>query len=110
MNKGEIWLANLPQWTGREQLGVRPVLVLSEQIINMVIIVPLTSNLNALKYPYTLKIFSSKQSGLDKDSAALLFQVKSIDKKRFLSKLGNLEQTNLSEIDNLLIKLLNLRK
>ena len=77
MDKGEIWLANLPQWTGREQLGTRPVIIMADTKIGMIIVIPLTSNLKALKYPYTIEMKPSKQNRLDKESAALIFQIKS---------------------------------
>jgi len=62
MDKGEIWLANLPQWTGREQLGTRPVLIIADSKIGMIIIIPLTSNLSSLRYPHTTGIKPSKQN------------------------------------------------
>src|SRR3989338_1469006 len=80
--KGEIWLANLPQWTGKEQLGKRPVLLMSKNVTNLVIVIPLTSNLNSEKYHYTLKVKPSDKNCLTKDSVALIFQIRAIDIKR----------------------------
>jgi len=108
MDKGEIWLANLPQWTGREQLGTRPVIIMADSKIGMIIIIPLTSNLSSLKYPHTIEIKSSKQNGLDKESVALIFQIKSIDEKRMIHKIGMLEDGDLNKIEGILRELIKL--
>ena len=108
MNKGEIWLANLPIWTGREQLGIRPIIMIADTNAGLVIVIPLTSNLRTLKYSYTLKIETSKQNGLNNESAALILQIKSIDKIRLIHKIGHLENSYIEEIDRKLKSLLKL--
>ena len=50
----------------------------------MVVIIPLTSSLEILEKPNTLKITSSKQNGLDKDSVALIFQMRALDARRMI--------------------------
>jgi len=106
--KGEIWLANLPQWTGKEQLGKRPVLLMSKNVTNLVIVIPLTSNLNSEKYHYTLKVKPSDKNCLTKDSVALIFQIRAIDNKRLIHKIGNLEDSYLKEINQRLKELLKI--
>jgi len=60
MNKGEIWLVEFPSTNGHEQSGTRPVIVLADiKIIS--IILPLTSNIQALRFPYTLEVKPSKK-------------------------------------------------
>jgi len=108
MRKGEIWLTDLPQIIGREQLGARPALVIANTQTGLIIVAPLTSNLDTLKYSYVLEIGSSNANGLDKRSVALLFQLRAIDKKRMKHKIGDLEERYLKEIDGKLKELLNL--
>ena len=74
----------------------------------MIIIIPLTSNLKTLKYSNTVKIKPSINNGLDKDSVALIFQIRALDKKRLLSKIGNLEKNYLDDIDKELKNLLKI--
>lgn len=64
MKRGEIWHAEIPGSNGHEQSGSRPVVIWSKVEANIVIILPFTSNLQALKYPNALKISPSKNNGL----------------------------------------------
>lgn len=108
MKKGEIWLANLPQQIGKEQLGERPALVIADTEVGLIIVIPLTSNLKLSKYQHTIKISPSKQNSLDKESIAPIFQLRAVDKKRMLYKIGNLENHYLEEINKALKNLLKL--
>src|SRR3989338_6342573 len=108
MKKGEIWYAEIPKSNGHEQSGLRPIIIISEIEANTVIIIPFTSNPQSLKYPGTLKINSSKNSGLESGSIALVFQIRAIDKKRLKNKIGILESKELKEIDFILKKILKL--
>ena len=56
MKKGEIWLVELPSTNGREQKGKRPVIILSETEADIAIIIPFTSNLQALRFPNTIEL------------------------------------------------------
>ena len=109
MNKGEIWVIDFPSRTGREQSGTRPSIVIADTGTNLSLVIPLTSNLQSLiKLPYTLKINKSKDNKLDKDSVALILQLQTLDKKRFISKIGILEEVYLKEIDKEVRRLLQL--
>lgn len=108
MRKGEIWLVDLPVSNGHEQIGARPVIVLTEAEANIVIIIPFTSNLQALQYSHTLEVKPSKTNALDTISIALIFQIRAIDKKRLKNKIGILEDSILEEIENMLKKLLRI--
>lgn len=109
MNKGEIYLLNIPASNGHEQTGFRPAIILSEEVSNMIIIAPLTSKDEAKNYKFTLEINPSKENNLDKKSTALIFHLKSIDKKRIKNKLGEIEIPILNEIDNQIKEMLNLK-
>ena len=72
MKKGEIWLVELPSTNGHEQAGMRPVIILAETEADISIIVPLTSNLQALRFPHTIEIKSSKRNGLNSNLRKIL--------------------------------------
>ncbi|MBI2043217.1 type II toxin-antitoxin system PemK/MazF family toxin [Candidatus Pacearchaeota archaeon] len=109
MKKGEIWIIDFPLRGGKEQAGTRPSVIMGDTGTNLVLVVPLTSNLQALnKLPHTLRVDKSKDNKLDKDSVALVLQLQALDKKRFISKIGNLEEFHLKKIDEEIRELLRL--
>lgn len=109
MNKGEIWLVDLPSSDGREQSGLRPVTVLAETEVNIAIVLPFTSNLQALRFPHTFQLKPTKKNGLTALSVALIFQMRAIDKIRLKRKVGDLEDSSLKAIDHMIKKLLKLK-
>ncbi len=108
MKKGEIWLVELPSANGHEQIGTRPAILLAEAEINIGVIIPFTSNLQALRFPHTIKVKPSKKNGLKSISVAMIFQVRAIDKRRLKKKIGDLEDSILKELDSILKKMLEL--
>ena len=86
----EIYLAEIPKTNGHEQFGFRPVLLVAQPISDIALIIPFTSNILALKFPFTLKIDPSFKNGLSFSSVLLIFQLRAIDSKRLRKKLGNL--------------------
>ncbi len=108
MNKGEIWQVQLPSSNGHEQAGVRPVIVVANTQINIVVVIPFTSNLLALRFPETLEVRPSKTNGLISISAALIFQIRAIDKKRLLKKVGVLEADHQTKVDTKLKQFLKI--
>lgn len=99
MRKGELWNVEIPATNGHEQGGSRPAIVLSEGEAGIVVIVPLTSKLQSLKYRYTVEAIASKQNGLKVASVALVFQLRAIDSKRLKEKTGMLESKTMEEIE-----------
>jgi mRNA interferase MazF len=101
ITQGDIFLADLNPVKGHEQAGFRPVLVLQNNILNRhlrtVVIAPITSNLQ-LKGFMTTFFLNNKNSKLKKDSLALLFQIRTIDKSRLVKKTGELNQNNFSHL------------
>lgn len=106
MNKGEIWLVEIPETDGHEQAGKRPVIVVADTSSNIVIIVPFTSNIQALRFSHTIEVEPSKENGLTAKSIALVFQIRAIDKKRLKNKIGSLENTIIKKMGNMLKDLL----
>lgn len=108
MKKGEIWFVEIPGETGREQRGLRPVVLMSDIEAGTVMAVPFTSNVQALKYWHTLEILPSIENGLKSSSVALVFQLRAIDVSRLRNRIGILEKSAISEIERLTKDLLRL--
>ena len=106
MIRGDLFFVKLPSPPnnqGREQTGDRPVLVVSSthhQSDNpMVMVVPFTSNLNALRFQYSIQVEPSTQNGLTLPSVAMVFQLLALDKSRLFRKIGHIEDIYLIKIN-----------
>lgn len=108
MKKGEIWQVELPSTNGHEQSGTRPVIVMAETEANIAVIIPFTSNIQALRFPHTIEVKPENKNGLNAISVALIFQIRAIDKKRLKKKIGELDVLVLNEIDLILKKIFGL--
>ena len=108
MEKGEIRIVKIPTTDGHEQYGTRPAVVLSDTDDDIAIVIPFTSNTQALKFPNTLKVEPNQENGLDQNSIALIFQTRAIDEKSLQRKIGKLRQDKIQEIDSKLENILNL--
>ena len=64
---------DLSHGTGHEQYGKRPAVLISDTKTNIAIVVPITSNTEALKFPHTLIIAPDKQNKLDQKSIAMIW-------------------------------------
>lgn len=106
MNRGEIWFVELPISGGHEQSGLRPVIVLCEADAEMALVIPFTSNLQALRYSNTISVKPTGTNGLKENSVALVFQIRAIGKNRLLEKIGSLEKEHLQEMNRMLKKML----
>jgi len=97
---GEIWLAELDPTVGREQGGRRPVVVVSSNglhalPINMIVVVPLTSNDRGL---VTQPRIAGAQSGLRQASFARPEDMRAVDADRLQRRLGEVNEEDLTEI------------
>ena len=105
VKRGEIYYADLSPVVGSEQGGIRPVLIVQNDIGNKfsptVIAAAITSQKDKTKLPTHLEI-ESIGSGLSKDSVVLLEQIRTIDKKRLKEKMGMLDTTSMYRIDSAL--------
>lgn len=99
MRKGEIYLVDLTG-KGHQQRGFGPVIICSKKIGNLVSVVPMTSNLDAMRYGATCKIDKSDLNKLEMASVALVFQLRSINFRDFVSKVGELDVEDLKLIDD----------
>jgi mRNA interferase MazF len=108
MRPGEIWLVKLGEAAGREQHGLRPAIILANTPTSIAVIVPLTANLKALRFPYTIQIEPSTKNGLTVVSVALIFHLRAMDKSRLVKKIGGLEKSRLENVSGLIKKMLAL--
>ena len=102
VTRGDVFYADLNPVVGSEQGGVRPVLIIQNDIGNKysptVIIAAITSKINKAKLPTHVEI-NSNSSRLDKDSVILLEQIRTIDKKRLQRHITHLEEDTLNRVD-----------
>ena len=102
VKRGEIYYADLSPVVGSEQGGIRPVLVLQNDIGNKysptVIVAAITSQINKSKLPTHLSI-RADQFGIAKDSVILLEQLRTIDKKRLRERVCHIDTDNMKKID-----------
>lgn len=105
IKRGDIFLANLEPIKGKEQGGVRPVLVLQNNISNkhspVTIVSAITSKIYEKEYPTNI-FLNKKDSGLNKDSTVMLNQIRTIDKTRLIKKAGSLDEVMISKVNNAL--------
>ena len=105
VKRGDIYYADLSPVIGSEQGGVRPVLIVQNDIGNKysptVIAAAITSQINKAKMPTHIEI-DAKEYGLTKDSVILLEQIRTIDKKRLKEKTGHADEELLEQIGNAL--------
>ena len=100
--RGEVWYADLSPSKGSEQGGMRPVLVIQNNIGNKhaptTIVAPITSRLTKKLLPTHIAV-AQGEGGLKAESIVLLEQIRVVDKQRLLQKLGALSSKKILEID-----------
>ena len=106
IKRGDMFYADLSPVIGSEQGGIRPVLVIQNNVGNKygptVIVSAITSRLNKNKLPTHIEL-DSEEFGLKSDSVILTEQIRTIDKSRLKEKIGHINnQTVMSKIDNAL--------
>ena len=95
VKRGDIYYADLSPVVGSEQGGIRPVVIVQNDIGNRhsptVIAAAITSKTEKAKLPTHIEVIAD-HNGLSKNSVILLEQVRTIDKKRLREKMGHLEE------------------
>ncbi len=103
VKRGDIFYADLSPVIGSEQGGVRPVLVVQNDVGNKysptVIAAAITSRINKAKLPTHIEI-EAAQYGLQRDSVVLLEQIRTIDKKRLREKIGRLDEIQMVKVND----------
>ena len=97
--RGEIWWADLNPVRGREQAGVRPVLIISHDVFNQrsgtVIALAITSQLPSAGFPLTMEITSA---ALPKRSWVKMSQIRTLSVERLSNRLGQVTPEELDEV------------
>ena len=106
IKRGELYYADLSPVIGSEQGGVRPVLVVQNDVGNKysptVIAAAVTSQINKAKLPTHIEL-SAVDYGLSKDSVVLLEQIRTLDKKRLKERIGELPLSTMERVNTALL-------
>lgn len=105
VKRGDIYYADLSPVVGSEQGGLRPVLIIQNDVGNKysptVIAAAITSKLGKSKMPTHIDVYADR-FGLAKDSVILLEQIRTIDKKRLKEKMGHLDSGIMEQVNTAL--------
>ncbi|MBR5155866.1 MAG: type II toxin-antitoxin system PemK/MazF family toxin [Clostridia bacterium] len=105
VKRGDIYYADLSPVVGSEQGGVRPVLIIQNDIGNKysptVIATAITSQINKAKMPTHIEL-DANEYGLSKDSVVLAEQIRTIDKRRLKEKIGHLDDNLMNRVNEAL--------
>ena len=102
VKRGDLFYADLSPVVGSEQGGVRPVVIMQNDVGNKysptTIVAAITSQLNKAKLPTHVGV-SAEEFGLPKNSVVLLEQIRTIDKKRLSDKIGCFKEETMHNIE-----------
>ncbi|MDP4162988.1 MAG: type II toxin-antitoxin system endoribonuclease NdoA [Bacillota bacterium] len=105
VKRGDVYFADLSPVVGSEQGGVRPVLVIQNDIGNRfsptVIVAAITAQIQKAKLPTHVEI-NAKRYGFERDSVILLEQIRTIDKQRLTDKITHLDDEMMGKVDEAL--------
>ena len=105
IKRGDIFYADLRPVVGSEQGGIRPVLIIQNNVGNRhsptVICAAITSKMNKAKLPTHIEIDAGIY-GIEKDSVILLEQLRTIDKRRLKDKVCHLDEAMLDKVNHAL--------
>lgn len=105
IKRGEIYYADLSPVVGSEQGGIRPVLIVQNDVGNRysptVIAAAITSQRDKTKLPTHIQV-TADNCGLAKDSIVLLEQIRTIDKQRLKEKMGRLDDGSMGRVNQAL--------
>lgn len=106
IKRGELYYADLSPVVGSEQGGVRPVLVVQNDVGNKysptIIAAAVTSKINKAKLPTHIEL-PIGDFGLQKDSVILLEQIRTLDKRRLKERIGELSEITMSKVDKAIL-------
>lgn len=113
IKRGELYYADLSPVVGSEQGGVRPVLVVQNDVGNKysptIIAAAVTSKINKAKLPTHIEL-PSETYGLSKDSVILLEQIRTLDKRRLKERIGELSENMMNRVDKAILISLGFEK
>ena len=102
MKVGDVYWVELPLRGGHAQAGRRPAIIAQSDAraagLPTVLLVPLTSQMDALRFPGTVLIEADARNGLRRASVALVFQLTAIDRRFVTNYIGEIAETTLQQI------------
>ena len=105
VHRGDIYYADLSPVVGSEQGGIRPVLIVQNDVGNRfsptVIAAAITSQKDKTRLPTHIQL-QAVGSGLAKDSIVLLEQIRTLDKRRLRERMGRLDEVSMNRVDRAL--------
>ncbi len=108
MKQGELWYANLNPVVGSEQAGMRPLLIISGNLLNtylnVVICCPLTTKIK--NYKGNVILNPNNENNLAETSEVLTFHIRSVSKDRFVKKIGKVSRDELRLVKKCLDEIL----
>jgi len=103
IRRGDIYYADLSPVVGSEQGGLRPVLIIQNDVGNKysptVIAAAITSRMSKTRLPTHIDIYASR-AGLARDSVILLEQIRTLDKRRLRERMGHLDDEMMDKVNN----------
>ena len=103
VKRGDIYYADLSPVVGSEQGGLRPVLIIQNDVGNRysptVIAAAITSRMGKTRLPTHIDIYAER-AGLAKDSVILLEQIRTLDKRRLKEKMGHLDDDTMKTVND----------
>ncbi len=106
IKRGELYYADLSPVVGSEQGGVRPVLIVQNDVGNRysptIIAAAVTSRINKAKLPTHIEL-GGTEYGLNKDSVILLEQIRTLDKRRLKERIGELPDFMMNKVNDALL-------
>lgn len=105
VKRGDVYFADLSPVVGSEQGGVRPVLIIQNDIGNRfsptVVVAAITAQIQKAKLPTHVEI-DAKRYGFERDSVILLEQIRTIDKQRLTDKITHLDEEMMKRVQDAL--------
>ncbi len=106
IKRGDIYYADLSPVVGSEQGGLRPVLIIQNDVGNRysptVIAAAITSKMSKTRLPTHIDVYADKV-GLAKNSVILLEQIRTLDKRRLKEKMGHLDDDIMNEVNSAIV-------
>ena len=105
MRRGDVFIADLIPRSGSEQTGRRPVVIISNDGFNLtqnwrsIIVVPLSTSTSQALRTQTAVMITQGEGGLSQDSVALCHQVTTLDRSKLKTRLGELTQAKMLELE-----------
>lgn len=112
MKQSEIWLIDLDPTKGSEIQKIRPAIIVNDDALGRLplkVIVPITDWKDRyIIAPWMIQLMPNAQNGLNKESAADCFQVRSLSQERLIKKIGSIDKNTLDEIKEALKKVFSM--